>query len=313
MVERTDNQWQQQLQRPVAVLLGGQSSEREVSLLSGEAVLQALRAAGIDAVGIDTAEDGWLQSVADSYPHTFIALHGGDGEDGTVQAALENIAVTYTGSGVAASAMAMDKLRCKTLWQSMGLSTPPFCELSAASDWEEIVSSWGKLIVKPANGGSSLGMAIVTTASQLQAAYIEAKNYDAVVMAEQWVTGAEYTVAILDGKSLPAIRMETDNSFYDYQAKYLSDETRYFCPCGLDAGKEQALQELALKAFSSIGCSGWGRVDFMQSEDGKFYLLEVNTIPGMTSHSLVPMAAKAADLNFEQLVTEILRLSVDNG
>lgn len=310
MAVKTDDQWLEQLQSPVAVLLGGQSSEREVSLLSGDAVLQALRAKGIEAVAIDTAAEAWLQTVSDSYRHVFIALHGGDGEDGTVQAALEKIAVSYTGSGVAASALAMDKVRCKTLWHSMGLATAGFTELSTDSDWQGIISYWGKMIVKPASGGSSLGMTIVNSAGELEAAYKSARKFDAVVMAEQWLSGAEYTVAILADKALPAIRMETDNSFYDYQAKYISEETRYFCPCGLDSAEELKLQALALSAFKSVGCSGWGRVDFMQDSTGAFYLLEVNTVPGMTGHSLVPMAAKAAGFDFEQLVTEILGLSL---
>lgn len=309
-VVSTDNRWQEQLQTPIAVLLGGKSAEREVSLLSGEAVLQALQTKNIAAEAIDTMNDSWLQTVEKNYRHCFIALHGGDGEDGTVQAALEHIGVSYTGSGVTASALAMDKVRCKYLWQSMNLPTPEFAELSDNSDWDSIIGQWDKAIVKPTHEGSSIGMAIAATASELATAYTAAKAFDDAVMVEQWIDGAEFTVAILGESPLPVIRLETDNRFYDYDAKYISDDTRYICPCGLTTSQEQHLQQLAVSAFTSVGCSGWGRADFMQDERGDFYLLEVNTVPGMTTHSLVPMAAKAAGLSFEQLVVEILRLSV---
>jgi D-alanine-D-alanine ligase len=309
-VLNNDNQWRQQLQTPVAVLLGGRSAERDVSLQSGAAVLQALRAQNIAAEAIDTRDDAWLKNVQQNYRHCFIALHGGDGEDGTVQGALETINVTYTGSGVAASALAMDKVRCKYLWQTMNLPTPDFAELSASSNWEEIIARWGKVIVKPSHEGSSIGMSVASSATELAEAYTAAKKYDQAVMVEQWISGAEFTVAILGGNALPVIRLETDHGFYDYDAKYIAEDTRYICPCLLDENKERELQQLALSAFNSLNCRGWGRVDVMQDQHGRFYLLEVNTVPGMTSHSLVPMAAKAAGLSFDQLVVEILRLSI---
>jgi D-alanine-D-alanine ligase len=305
-----DKAWQQLLQSPVAVLLGGNSAERDVSLQSGAAIIAALRAEGIAVQAFDYAESGCLNSIAKDYKHCFIALHGGDGEDGTVQAELERLAVSYTGSGVEASALAMDKVACKKLWLELGLPTPEFAELSAISDWQQIIEQWGKVIVKPAHEGSSIGMAIANTAAELEQAYHAASEYDGVVMVEQWVRGSEFTVAILGERALPVIRLETDHGFYDYDAKYLSDDTRYICPCGLAPEQEQQLKQLALAAFNSVGCKGWGRADFMQDEAGKFYLLEVNTVPGMTSHSLVPMAAKAAGSSFDQLVAEILRLSI---
>ena len=301
---------QSQLHSAVAVLLGGHSAEREISLQSGTAVLTALQSQNIEAVAVDTINEGWLDNIASNYKHVFIALHGGDGEDGTVQAALKKLNVTYTGSGVEASALAMDKVQCKYLWQQLNLPTPDFSLLTEASDCAAIIEQWGKVIVKPASEGSSIGMAIASTAAELQAAYIAASKYDHSVMVEQWVEGAEFTVAILGAEALPAIRLETDHGFYDFDAKYIADDTRYICPCGLSEGKEFELKQLALAAFNSVGCSGWGRVDFMQDKLGNFYLLEVNTVPGMTSHSLVPMAAKAAGKTFEQLVVEILRLSI---
>jgi D-alanine-D-alanine ligase len=306
----TDRQWLQYLQTPVAVLLGGNSAEREISLQSGAAVLQALHAQNIAAEAIDTADSNWLKTLKARFKNTFIALHGGDGEDGTVQAELEKINLSYTGSGVSASALAMDKLRCKELWQKMALPTAEFAQLQADTDWEAIIEQWGKVIVKPACEGSSIGMAIATTAQELQQAYQQASEFDGAVMVERWITGAEFTVAVLGDEALPVIRLETDNSFYDYEAKYISSDTRYICPCGLQPAEEQKLQQLAIAAFNSVGCCGWGRVDFMQDQQGNFYLLEVNTVPGMTSHSLVPMAAKAAGLEFDQLVAEILYLSV---
>jgi D-alanine-D-alanine ligase len=306
----TDSQWRQKLQTPVAVLLGGRSAEREISLQSGAAVMAALAANNIPAVAVDTQSDNWLEQVASQYRHSFIALHGGDGEDGTVQGALENIGVSYTGSGVLASALAMDKVRSKYLWQGMGLPTPQFAELNDDSDWSGIIAGFGKVIVKPAREGSSIGMAIANNAEELAAAYQAARQYAGAVMVEQWVQGAEFTVSVLGQQALPAIRLETDHVFYDYDAKYIANDTRYLCPCGLTEAQEQQLKKLALQAFDSVDCRGWGRVDFMQDQQGRFYLLELNTVPGMTSHSLVPMAAKAAGLSFDALVTEILRLSV---
>lgn len=305
--------WRKQLSSPVAVLMGGTSSEREVSLQSGQAVLNALQQQHIEAVAVDTADKNWLQQVQQQYAHCFIALHGPGGEDGTVQGALETIGVSYTGSGVMASALAMDKLRCKQMWQGVGLPTPDFSVLDATTDFDYLIRKWGAAIVKPAREGSSIGMAKADNAQQLADAYGAASVYDKLVIAEQWISGPEFTVAVLGDKALPAICMETNNSFYDYEAKYLSDETRYLCPCGLNDDDEKALRAIAIKAFASLSCDGWGRVDFMQDEQGEFLLLEVNTVPGMTSHSLVPMAAKATGMEFDQLVAEILRLSIEQA
>lgn len=292
-------------------MLGGRSAEREVSLQSGAAVAAALNAQGIAAEMIDSRDEDWLERVSNDYRHSFIALHGGDGEDGTVQAVLKNIGVSYTGSDVAASALAMDKIRCKYLWQGMGLPTPTFATLTAESNFSDIIAQLGKVIVKPALEGSSIGMAIATTAEELAAAARVAREYGTQVLVEQWVAGPEFTVAILGREPLPVIGLETDHVFYDYDAKYIADDTRYLSPCGLDDKQERELQQLALAAFDSVGCHGWGRVDFMQDEKAGFQILEVNTVPGMTSHSLVPMAAKAAGFSFENLVAEILRLSIN--
>lgn len=300
------------LKTPIAVLLGGVSAEREISLQSGRAVLAALQSLGYEAVAVDTAEEGWIATLEDNYAHTFIALHGVKGEDGTVQGLLELLGISYTGSGVMASALAMDKLRCKQLWQGINLPTADFSALDEHSDWQSLMQHWGAAIVKPAHEGSSIGMARVDNAAELASAYQAASAYDSVVLAEQWIEGNEYTIAIVDGKAMPAIKLETDHRFYDYDAKYVSNDTRYICPCGLTETKEQALKDLAEKAFSSLGCQGWGRVDVMQDGEGDFYLLEVNTVPGMTSHSLVPMAAKAAGMTFERLVEKILALSLES-
>lgn len=288
----------------VAVLLGGNSSEREISLKSGAAVLAAFERLGIAAFGVDVAEPDWAAKIV-GLTHVFIALHGPGGEDGTVQGALECLGIRYTGSGVMASALAMDKLRCKLLWKGAGLPSARFMELKAESRWQDIIDDLGAVIVKPACEGSSIGMARAANAVQLEAAWRQASAYGRV-FAEQWITGGEYTVALLGGKALPAIKLETDAEFYDFNAKYLSNDTRYLCPCGLSEAQEKALQQLALDAFESVGCRGWGRVDVMQDQSGGFYLLEVNTVPGMTDHSLVPMAARQAGLSFEQLVLAIL-------
>ncbi|MGB1905744.1 MAG: D-alanine--D-alanine ligase [Spongiibacter sp.] len=293
----------------VAVLLGGKSAERPVSLKSGAAVLAAFERLGIPAEGIDTANADWMQTLKADYSHSFLALHGPGGEDGTVQGALECLGVNYTGSGVMASALGMDKLRCKLLWLGQGLSTPRFVELTADSDWTAVAALLGEAIVKPACEGSSIGMARASNAAELEAAWQAARGYGRV-FAEQWISGSEYTVAILDGAALPAIRLETDASFYDYNAKYISNTTRYFCPAGLSEADEAELNQLAINAFNSVGCSGWGRVDVMRGADGQFYLLEVNTVPGMTDHSLVPMAAKQAGIGFDELVLRILATSL---
>lgn len=293
----------------LAVLLGGRSAEREISLKSGAAVIEAFTRQGMDVVGIDVADADWMQRLRGNFKNVFIALHGPGGEDGTVQGALECMGIQYTGSGVMASALAMDKFRCKLLWLGMGLSTPRFAELTAMSDWQAIINDLGPVIVKPACEGSSIGMARAATPAELHAAWAGAEAYGRV-FAEQWISGSEYTVAVLGDKALPAIKLETDAAFYDFNAKYLSNQTRYLCPCGLSAEAEQELSDLALAAFTSLGCEDWGRVDVMRDAAGKFYLLEVNTVPGMTDHSLVPMAAKQAGLNFEQLIMRILASSV---
>ncbi|SDS70052.1 D-alanine--D-alanine ligase [Halopseudomonas litoralis] len=291
----------------VAVLYGGTSAEREVSLKSGAAVLSALQAAGVDAFGIDAGDDLAERLIADRPDRVFIALHGRGGEDGSLQGLLESLKLPYTGSGVMASALGMDKLRTKQVWQSLGLPTPAYAVLRDEQECAAVVERLGTpLIIKPIHEGSSIGMAKVNSLAELQQAWQEARKYDDVALVEQWVTGAEFTVGILDGKVLPAIRLSTPNIFYDYQAKYLASDTQYQCPCGLTPEREAELGELSLQAFNAVGCHGWGRVDLMQDSDGNFYLLEVNTSPGMTDHSLVPMAAAAAGLTFTDLVLAIL-------
>ncbi|HDZ56610.1 MAG TPA: D-alanine--D-alanine ligase [Pseudomonas xinjiangensis] len=291
----------------VAVLFGGRSAERPVSLKSGKAVLDALQAAGVNAYGIDAGADLAQQLIADRPDRVFIALHGRGGEDGSLQGLLENLQIPYTGSGVMASALGMDKLRTKFIWQSLDLSTPAYAVLRAKSDCQGIVERLGTpLIVKPIHEGSSIGMAKVNSLQELEKAWEDAQEYDDETLVEQWISGAEFTVAILDGRALPAIRLSTPHTFYDYNAKYLANDTQYLCPCGLPSDKEAELAELSLKAFNAVGCRGWGRVDVMQDKEGRFYLLEVNTVPGMTDHSLVPMAAKAAGLTFTDLVLAIL-------
>ena len=291
----------------VGLLYGGSSSEREVSLMSGEAIHQAMLNLGVDVVAID-ADDNLLQSLPGyNLDLVFIALHGPGGEDGTLQGALEYLKLPYTGSGVLASALAMDKLRCKQMWQGMGLPTTDFALLHANSDWAaELQRLGGQVMVKPAAEGSSIGMSRVATPEQLQAAWTDACQYNTSVIAESLLPGPEYTVAILDGQLLPSIRIESNAEFYDYEAKYFSDQTQYLCPSELSESREQELQTLSMQAFDSLGCRGWGRVDVMVDDQGQFQLLEVNTVPGMTSHSLVPMAAKAAGLSFDQLVASII-------
>ena len=291
----------------VLVLYGGQSGEREVSLKGGKAVLETLLGLGVAASGLD-ARTHWVQQVADTQPdRVFILWHGAGGEDGVVQGALESIGVPYTGSGVLASALAMDKIRCKQFWQGLALPSAQFAVLKADTDWSAVLASLGgSAMVKPASEGSSLGMTRADTARELEAAWREAGRFDCDVLAETWLDGEEYTVAILNGRALPVIKLETDRPFYDYEAKYQSNDTRYLCPCGLPVAEEQAMQDLALRAFDSLGGVGWGRVDLMTDRAGKTYLLEVNTVPGMTDHSLVPMAARAAGLDFGELLLEIL-------
>lgn len=306
-------QWRQQIKGTVAVLYGGNSAEREVSLDSGRAVFDALQKSNIAAALVDTRDADWWRRFPGEFAHAFIVLHGPGGEDGTVQGLLETLGVSYTGSGVLASALAMDKLRTKHLWRGIGLPTPEFEVLTAQTDFAALIARWQTVVVKPAQEGSSIGMAKVSSAADLEAAYHKASGFAGAVLVERCISGPEYTIAMLGDRVLPPIRLETDNVFYDYEAKYISNDTRYFCPCGLPEDKERELKELAVAAFNSVGCRGWGRADVMQDADGKFYLLELNTVPGMTSHSLVPMAARAAGLDFERLVVEILRLSLERG
>jgi D-alanine-D-alanine ligase len=291
----------------VAVIFGGKTAEREVSLKSGALVLAALRARGVDAHAFDPADKGLEALIAGRYERAFIALHGRFGEDGTLQGALEWLGLRYTGSGVLGSALAMDKLRAKRLWMAEGVPTPPFEILEAKSDFYATAQRLGlPLMVKPVNEGSSIGMSKVRAAGDLEEAYALAVNYDRAVIAEKFIEGSELTAGILGDEALPLIRLETPRDFYDYQAKYIADDTRYLIPCGLPAAREREIQQLCLRAFRALGCSGWGRVDLMLDRAGDPWLLEVNTSPGMTDHSLVPMAARAAGLSYEDLCVRIL-------
>ncbi|WP_127959470.1 D-alanine--D-alanine ligase [Serratia microhaemolytica] len=301
----------------VAVLLGGTSAEREVSLQSGAAVLAGLQQAGIDAHAIDPKDSPVTELKKQGFTKVFIALHGRGGEDGTLQGLLEFLQLPYTGSRVMASALTMDKWRSKLVWQSLGLPIAPYVALDRqhyqGKQRESLLNAIAALglplIVKPSREGSSVGMSKVSAAEQLDTALAEAFRHDDHVLVEKWLAGPEYTVAILGDSVLPSIRIQPAGVFYDYQAKYIADDTQYFCPSGLSAEKEAELAKLALSAYQALDCSGWGRVDVMQDADGRFYLLEVNTSPGMTSHSLVPMAAQQAGLTFSQLVTRVLALA----
>jgi D-alanine-D-alanine ligase len=294
----------------VAVLFGGDSSEREISLLSGNAVLEALKRRGVDAHAFDPRARALAELLGGGFTRVWIALHGPGGEDGTLQGALEYLGVPYTGSGVMGSAIGMDKLRTKRLAQAIGVPTADFLALSGPEDFAPALERLGlPLIVKPATQGSSVGMSKVTSAQELPAAFAAAAAFERLVFAEPWLPGPEYTVSILKDEALPSIRIETPKTFYDYEAKYFRDDTRYFCPSGLAAAAEAHLRSLALAAFEAAGASGWGRADFMLDATGRPQLLEINTIPGMTSHSLVPMAARAVGLDFEALVWRILETS----
>ena len=295
----------------VAVLYGGKSAEREVSLKSGTAVLSALLAAGVDAFGIDVGDDLLQQLGRERIDRAFIVLHGRGGEDGSMQGLLECAGIPYTGSGILASALAMDKLRTKQVWQSLGLPTPRHAVLASEADCRAAAEKLGfPLIVKPAHEGSSIGMAKVEDTAALIEAWQAACAYDAQVLVEQWIQGPEFTIATLRGEVLPPIGLGTPHVFYDYDAKYLASDTQYRIPCGLDADKEQELRELSARACEAVGIRGWARVDVMQDAAGAFWLLEVNTVPGMTDHSLVPMAARAVGLDFQQLVLAILDASM---
>jgi D-alanine-D-alanine ligase len=294
----------------VAVLYGGRSAEREISLKSGAAVLDALLKNGVDAHLFDTAKQDLHKLLEDGFKRAFIALHGRFGEDGTMQGALELMNIPYTGSGVLASALAMDKWRSKLVWQAAGLPVPAYELLDVTSDLTAVAERLGlPLFIKPANEGSSVGINKVKKTGDMQAAYTAAAKHDKLVIAETFIGGGEYTVAILGNQALPVIKIEPANEFYDYEAKYLRNDTRYLCPSGLSQEKETEIQQLALQGFALIGGAGWGRVDFLMDEAGHPYLLEINTVPGMTDHSLVPMAARQAGINFEQLVLAILELT----
>jgi len=292
----------------VAVLLGGNSAERDVSLKSGQAVLNALLAYGIDAIAFDPQNRSLWELKDLNVDRVFIALHGRGGEDGTVQGALEFMNLPYTGSNVLGSALAMDKIRCKHLFKSAGLSTAPYAVVDAKKgfDAKAIIEEFKKVMVKPSHEGSSIGMAQASSAEELEDALSNAFKFDSQVLVEQWISGREFTITVLGDEVQPVIEMSTPNGFYDYQAKYQSSTTQYHCPADLSQPDTQKLQAMALDAFDLVGASGWGRVDAMQDEQGHFYLLEVNTVPGMTEKSLVPMAAKANGASFEQLVVRIL-------
>jgi D-alanine-D-alanine ligase len=294
----------------VAVLFGGRSAERAVSLKSGAMVLAALKSRGVDAHAFDPAGRAIEEISREGFARAFIALHGRYGEDGTVQGALELQGIPYTGSGVMASALAMDKWRTKLIWQSCGVPTPRYELLRRDSDFTAVAERLGiPLMVKPANEGSSVGMSKVRKAEDLEEAYTLAANYDELVIAEQFVEGAEFTAAILGRDALPLIRLETPRDFYDYDAKYLANDTRYIVPCGLPAEAENAIRAEALRAFDALGCRAWGRADVMVDRAGKPYFLEINTSPGMTDHSLVPMAARAAGMSYEDLCLRVLEMA----
>ena len=294
----------------IAVLFGGRSAEREISLMSGGNVLKAMQQSGLDAHAFDPAEREIFELKRDGFARVFIALHGRYGEDGTVQGALELMGIPYTGSGVMASALAMDKVRTKMVWTAAGIPTPRFEVVDAGSDWAGVAQRLGlPLIVKPAHEGSTIGLTKVTVASQLPQAYALAALHDAFVMAEEFIAGEELTAGFLGDQVLPLIRIEAPQGNYDYQNKYFSDETKYHCPCGLPEAEELRIRALVMKSAQALGCAGWGRADLIRRADGSVQFLEMNTTPGMTGHSLVPMAARQAGLSFNDLVLRILELA----
>ncbi len=295
----------------VAVMMGGSSTEREISLQSGRAVFEALQRQKIDAHIVDPCENLMTQLINGKFDRVFIVLHGRGGEDGLMQGLLEILELPYTGSGVLGSSLAMDKCRSKRIWQSHELPTPAFIELNEHSDWQAVVEYLGlPLIVKPVREGSSYGASKVNESGELESAWRKAHEYDGRVMAESWTTGDEYAVSILGDEVLPMIRLETPREFYDYEAKYIADTTQYHCPCGLDTDIENELGKLAFAAFKVLAASGWGRVDFILDTEDKPWLIEVNTVPGMTGHSLAPMSAKQAGMSFDDLTLRILASSL---
>ncbi len=290
-----------------AVLMGGKAAEREISLMSGKGVLEALRSKGVDAQAFDPAERDLAELRREGFARCFIALHGRGGEDGTIQGALEMMGIPYTGSGVLGSALAMDKARTKLVWQASGIPTPAWEPLHSSSDMKAVAARLGlPLVVKPVQEGSSLGITKVRDAALMDEAFALAVNYDRVVIAERLIEGPEYTASILDDAPLPLIRIEAPEGEYDYQNKYFTDVTKYHCPCGLPGEKEETLKSLALQAFKAVGCTGWGRLDLMLDAKGEPWLLEANTSPGMTSHSLVPIAARAVGMSYADLCVKIL-------
>jgi len=296
----------------VAVLMGGRSAEREISLKSGTAVFEALRRQGVHAHVVDPDAEALVELAGGGFDRAFIVLHGRGGEDGVMQGALESLGLPYTGSGVLGSALGMDKLRCKEVWVGAGLPTPEHVRIDVDTDLDAVVAKLGlPLMVKPVHEGSSIGMTRVERGEDLGGAWQLARGFDREVIAERWIQGAEYTCAILAGEALPLIKLETPHAFYDYEAKYSADSTRYLCPCGLPEAQERELQSLALRAFDAAGAAGWGRVDFMLDDDGVPSFIEVNTVPGMTDHSLVPMAARVAGMDFDTLVMRILTTSLE--
>jgi len=296
----------------VAVLMGGRSAEREISLKSGRAVLAALQSLGVDAVELDVDKTVSERLRQDKFDRAFIILHGRGGEDGEIQGVLQSLQIPYTGSGITGAVLSMNKRLSKQVWQSQGLPTPKYVRLNRQSNPQQIVEELGlPLVIKPVNEGSSIGMSKVTSVEALQKAISLAFDYDDEVIAEQWVHGAEYTVSILNGEALPVIRLTTPREFYDFEAKYLANSTEYLCPCGLSDADEKRCQQLAINAFHALNMSGWGRIDVMADQQGDFYLLEANSVPGMTDHSLVPMSARQAGISFENLVGQILNTSLE--
>jgi len=291
----------------VAVLFGGLSAEREISLKSGGEVLRALLARGVDAHKVDPANGLVAQLQAGNFDRAFIVLHGRGGEDGTVQGLLQLMDIPYTGSGVLGSALSMDKLRTKQVWLTAGLPTPEYMQVRSADELRAFVERVGyPVAVKPGREGSSIGVTRLTPEKDIDAAYLAAREFDEIVIAERWISGGEYFCSVLGDRALPMVRMETPREFYDYEAKYFSNDTRYHCPSGLSETQEQDLQQMCLRAFEAVDGSGWGRIDFMLDANGKAWLIEVNTVPGMTDHSLVPMSARAIGIEFDELVWQIL-------
>jgi len=294
----------------VAVLMGGPSAEREISLKSGAAILTALKKSNVHAEAIDVSTDVFEKLHSGKYERAFIALHGPLGEDGCIQGGLEVMGMPYSGSGVMASSICMNKLMTKQIWQGCGIPTPKYRVLSDELGENELITELGlPMIFKPVSQGSSIGITKVNNKAEIAPAWVSARNYEETVIAEQWVEGREYTIAMLDGKALPVIRLETSRSFYDYDAKYQSNDTQYHCPCGLSEALEKQIQKLAMQAFNATEASGWGRVDVMLDKNDQPWFLEANTVPGMTDHSLVPMAAKAKNISLNELVIKILQTS----